>query len=429
MIIMSSVYPHAPQTAAQSVRFQHQELDRWVLASGGHLAGRNVARHLRDPRAGRFGPFGSGRGAFRPRHPTISDLSCLHLSDAPCTRPGDGTASGVRSPRNTSKSAKERFSVVRDTCLDRMKEHQLIIGDLSQSLHHWAIRWHTQLHLRGPIDGIPHAHDHQPVNGMAEEDPKRFQGQKGQDHQAHLRGSGTPSGREDTREVGPELKPGPLASWLGVWSCEGQKKLVGNGWKPWNIYETHRTRDDKTWKSALAKGSLQCCKAQHPAEAKHSRHWSTSDWPQIRLHQTRLSTSRQTRCWDSVSYSSPRRVQPPPARPRTRSAWWSTPSAHSLTNHHRWSCPQSPPSWRVRWWPRGAQSRPRAPGRRQSPRSARWPHVKRHGTPNRNSTCFWEIIQMLETNMVQSQRNYMQECTWVMFLYLNSCVIWDAWPI
>lgn len=57
-----------------------------------------------------------------------------------------------------------RFAAVRYTCLNPMQENQLVIGGFTQALHEGSLGRNAPLHLSGPIDTVPNAHDEKPIH-------------------------------------------------------------------------------------------------------------------------------------------------------------------------------------------------------------------------------------------------------------------------
>ena len=57
-----------------------------------------------------------------------------------------------------------RCAAVRYTCLNAMQENQLVIGGFTQALHEGSLGRNVPLHLSGPIDTVPNAHDEKPIH-------------------------------------------------------------------------------------------------------------------------------------------------------------------------------------------------------------------------------------------------------------------------
>ena len=57
-----------------------------------------------------------------------------------------------------------RCAAVRYTCLNPMQENQLVIGGCTQALHEGSLGRNVPLHLSGPIDTVPNAHDEKPIH-------------------------------------------------------------------------------------------------------------------------------------------------------------------------------------------------------------------------------------------------------------------------
>ena len=149
-------------------RFQHQHLDLVILASSRDFAGRQISRSLDNP----FLVCVSHSSHEKFRIVCSSLKSCQEIQQMIDRKSLYVYEMPIAFVKKYLKLP--RFAAVRYTCLNPMQENQLVIGGFTQALHEGSLGRNVPLHLSGPVDTVPNAHDEKPIHLGGKKTPEQW---------------------------------------------------------------------------------------------------------------------------------------------------------------------------------------------------------------------------------------------------------------